>query len=410
VRRQVLSIVLCLFLFSIAAPAPTGRAKQTSDVNVIDSKVTYSFGGQLIILANLNSTDRVKEAMIFLQTQKNQRAMHGNADIEKGDSLSQWHLTYTQDLTQHPLRAFANIKYWFGFLLEDGSVVTSKLFTFYYEDNRYAWQTLEAPPFRMHWYEGNMRLGQEVFNTAWDGLTRAKSILSLEPPKEVNIFAYASAREVQSTIRMGGMDWAAGNTDPSLNVILVSLPPGPEQRLEMARQIPHELMHILIYNKVGERYHKLPIWLVEGLASNVELYPDPDYALLLQTAHERNTLPSLLSLCQTFPQDASGALLAYAVSTSFTQFLYQQFGTSGLEHLLQVYADGQACQPGIETALGVTLTDLEHSWQQKTLESKPVIQEMDKLIPWLVIFLLILIIPLIIGIWSSRRSPHEMLI
>ena len=165
----------------------------------------------------------------------------------------------------------------------------------------------------------------------------------------MDIYAYASAKDMQEILQSIKKNWIGAHADPDLGVMVLSLPEGPEQRLEMERQIPHELMHILLYKMVGAGYVNLPAWLSEGLASVAELYPNPDYLVLLENAHNKGNLPSIISLCQSFPRDASGAFLAYAQSASFTRYLHQRFGSSGMERLVRQYADGLDCERGIRS-------------------------------------------------------------
>ena len=67
----------------------------------------------------------------------------------------------------------------------------------------------------------------------------------------------------------------AGHAAPDLGVVLISIPAGPDEGLEMQRQIPHELMHLAQYEVIGENFTNQPYWLIEGMASEAELYPNP---------------------------------------------------------------------------------------------------------------------------------------
>ena len=172
----------------------------------------------------------------------------------------------------------------------------------------------------------------------------------------------------------------------------------------MERQIPHELMHILLYKMVGAGYVNLPAWLSEGLASVAELYPNPDYLVLLESAHNKGNLPSILSLCQSFPRDASGTFLAYAQSASFTRYLQQRFGSSGLERLLRQYADGLDCQRGAEAALGVPLAQLGREWRKDVFGENVYLTAINNLLPWMVLLIMIAVIPVGLVIAGKRRS------
>jgi hypothetical protein len=378
------------------------KAAAAANVQVLNPEATYTFGGELTLRAIIQSEVPVQSVVVFLQATGTQNAIQGQAIPEE-----EGHFIYVHDLNKQPLRAFAKINYWFGILLQNGEIVASPIFSFYYEDNRYTWQTLEFKPFRLHWYEGNLSFAQEIFNTAWDGWVRAKRILPIFPPERVEIYVYASAREVQSTLQLGAQTWVAGHADPDLGVIAVSLPPGPEQRLEMARQIPHELMHIMIYKKAGDAYVNLPVWFNEGLASAVELYPDPNYPLLMQTAYQKDGLIPMTGLCQSFPKNASSALLAYAEASSFVNYLYRRFGNTGMEALLKIYADGLACERGFEAALGSPLAKVEQRWLRETFETSPALSGLENLMPWVVVLAVIVVVPLAIGVRGIALNRKE---
>jgi hypothetical protein len=225
--------------------------------------------------------------------------------------------------------------------------------------------------------------------------------------KPVEIYAYASAVEMRETLLGPGKNWAGAHADPDLGVIMLSLPDGPEQRLEIERQVPHELMHVLLYQKLGPAYLNLPVWLNEGLASAAELYPNPEYILPLENALEHHNLLGIASLCREFPRNMSGALLAYAQSTSFTRYLHQQYGNSGLEALVEAYANGLECDRGIEVALGMPLSQIERQWRQDVLGENVAYSVFLKLLPWLLVMGAMILLPLMLALSSPKRKAHR---
>ena len=161
--------------------------------------------------------------------------------------------------------------------------------------------------------------------------------------------------------------WIAGHADPDLGVAVVSLPAGPDQRSEIERQIPHEVMHLLLYQSVGPAYYPLPVWLKEGLASANEMRPNPDYYVILSKAVEQDTLIPMASLCQSFPQD-NNVYLAYAQSDSFVRYLYQQYGQNGMQRLCRTAMPRvKAVRPLPNPCLGFSLSELEQEWRRAAL-------------------------------------------
>jgi hypothetical protein len=217
------------------------------------------------------------------------------------------------------------------------------------------------------------------------------------------MYAYQNGEELRGALQASSQKWIAGHADPNLNVILVSLPPGPEQRLEMERQIPHELMHVMMSYTDGNAYANLPAWFNEGLASMAELYPNPDYQVLLQNAYQTNSLMPLKTLCKVFPTDSHKALLAYAESASFVNFLFEKYGSVGFEGLMALYAQGQSCEQAIETGFDASLSSLENQWQRQNFSRNSMQSAVEELLPWLLIMIIVLAGPIILAINMFRH-------
>ena len=69
---------------------------------------------------------------------------------------------------------------------------------------------------------------------------------------------------------------------------------------------------------------------------------------------------------QVFPADGELALLAYAQSDAFVDYIQAQYGVSGLQSLIYAYDQGVSCERGVEMALGLSLETLERNWLRDT--------------------------------------------
>jgi hypothetical protein len=387
--------VALLGLFCTPLHVQGGSAAQ-----ITPDPVNYTFGGQVVLQAQITSDISIEEVQVFLQSA-------GDTDVYSGTALLQGNLIlYQHDLTSQPLRAFAMIEYWFRVIPEKGEPFLSDRFSFIYEDNRFAWQTLSNGPITIHWYEGDISFAQSILNAAAAGLDSAGKYLTLPQVQPVNFYVYASGLEMQSTLRLGGLRWIAGHADPDLGVSVVSLPPGPDQQSEIQRQIPHELMHLLLYQAVGPAYYTLPVWFKEGLASANESRPNPDYYVILSSAVEQDRLIPMAALCQSFPQDST-VYLAYAQSDSFIRYLYQRYGQSGLQNLLTSYAQGGGCEEASTTVLGLSLKELDQDWRRNALNENGVESALQTLLPWIVLLLIVLIVPLFLFLANLRRATQQ---
>ncbi len=409
--RLLLAILTALSLTTalLLAAAWQPGAAQSSQVEVTDMQAAYEFGVSITFTARLVSDQPVETAVLFFQAQNDTHTTLGLGSlVPQPDGSTQ--LSYVHKMESYNLRAFSDIDYRWEIKLKGGQVYESPSTRFFYRDNRFAWDSLdEGEHFRVYWYEGDQVFGQAVLDTAQQGLLQIQSLLPMPAPSGLALYVYADSNAMQAALHPSSADWVAGHADPDLGVIVVSLPPGPDQKLLTQQRVPHELMHILLYQATDLGYNNLPTWLNEGLASLAELYPNSDYRLLLDDAVQREALISMSSLCQTFPRDASGAILAYAQSASFVQYLHDMYGVSGLQSLLAAYANGLDCERGAQKALGRSLTQLERDWRRDALAEDTTATVANNLLPWLILLGAVMTAPVVLVVrrWQVRglRKP-----
>lgn len=269
-------------------------------------------------------------------------------------------------------------------------------------DDGFDWQTLELGALRVHWYDSDTRFGEVALDAAWAGMESISRFMTPDLEQPVDIFIYANSEDLRAAQTPGGEDWAAGHANPALGLVRVVIEPGAEQVIRMEQRIPHELMHVMLYRRVGPGYANLPTWLREGMAALAEIYPNPDYDRVLAAAVERNGLIPLNELCASFPAEAGPAFVAYAESRSFTNYLQETYGSAGLIDLAVAYADGVDCERGTERALGISLSSLEARWHSAVLDQNPLLPALQTILPYLVLLCLVLLIPMV-GIAGALR-------
>lgn len=399
--RRIAHILVSLFLgIGVVIPG-VGHAQVEIDITPQDP--SYTFGDHIKFNASILFTGVIDEVLLFVQINGDKEIQVHPVSVD-----SQGNLSLELNVKESPLRAFSNVEYWYQVNFEDGETYSSPRYSFYYGDNRYQWNLLEGAPFRIHWYAGDVSHGEEVLNVALEGLRSTQNYVEVYFPETVDIYVYDKPQAMQEALPNAEHNWIAGHADPDQGVILVSLPPGAERHLEMERQIPHELMHIALYYTDAHAYSNLPAWFNEGLASLAELYPNPEYQALIESAYDSGDLFPLASLCQIFPNDSQDALLAYAQSASFTQFLYDQYGNPGFNRLMAAYASGMNCERGIEEALGTDLVSLEGSWRRENFTDQAWTKTYEEFLPWIILLLVVLAGPLILVLVVIRNRSARM--
>ena len=381
VSLLLVSLLACLF----AAQPVLAQTGVTAE----QAGAEHDFGQQVVLRAKIESDRPISQAQAFMRAEGEANTITFDASVDENGNLLARH-----EIERGHLRPFAEVTYWFRLFFDDGLSFDSPQFSFYYNDNRFEWQIIQEGNLRIHWYEGDLAFGRSALDAARHGVERTSLLLSTNLSQPVNIYIYANSNDLRATIEASGQAWVGGHASPDLHLALVSITPGQEQALIMERKIPHELAHILTYEVAGEHYWLLPRWLREGIATISEIYPSPDYPRSLEYAVENESLLSFSALCGDFPADASSRFLAYAQSESFTRYLVDQYGISGLNRLIRAYADGLGCEQGVQRALGISLSELEYSWQAERLGEDRLGVAMQNLAGYLLVFAVLLVIPL----------------
>jgi hypothetical protein len=225
-------------------------------------------------------------------------------------------------------------------------------------------------------------------------------------PADISIYIYPSRADLQSALQIGGAPWVEGQTLPDLGVILLAASDDPETLIALERDIPHELTHLLLYERMRESYHNLPTWLGEGLATLQEKQTNPAYRFELEGAVNANALLAMESLCASFPISERDALLGYAQSASFTQYLLDVYGMGGILQLLDTYQQGVSCTGGIQRIYQRPLSQLEAEWKSLHLQAPTFWQRILPILPWSLLLLLAIALVLI-GVASRNRNPPQ---
>lgn len=352
--------------------------------------VGYSFGQSLNFETSFIAQVNILEGYVFYQLQGAERNWVYEGDVEDDMFRVQVNLN-----PENAPRAYSEITYWFRLGSDHGEFFESPHYTLYYEDDRFVWQQVEIAPFTLRWHNGDQRFAASILAAANQGVARVRELLPLPEPQPMILQVYDNPADVQMVAQLGGYGWAAGHTDPAAARMLFALPPG--NSLEIERQVPHEVAHLMLYQGLGAAgYANLPVWLNEGIASTVEVYSDPARAQLLAVAGQSGSLLPFYSLCAAFPQDEMLARLAYAQSASFVEFLLARYNKAGFAILVDAYKQSGDCLNAPLAAFGADLNQLDAQWRLATFGESSLFDT----IPWTPI---LAAAGLALGLWLLTR-------
>ena len=373
------------------------------EVTVEEPDAAIKFGETITFHAKIKSTQPIKGVMVIFQGANQETTYAKDAQLSE-DGLASF--TYAASLNLFP--PFSMIMYRFQVTLEDGQVYTSENSGVLYEDNRFPWNQVTRANVTVHWWAGDPAIASKAHDMAAAAMIKMAEFFNVSFTDPIHIYIYSNAIDLQNTLMFGGKPWVGGHALPEIGAALVAIPPDAPIS-EYQKKIPHEVAHLLLYRALGRKYNNQPTWLVEGIASVVEQYPDPEYKRALDDASSKDALIPFTKLCSGFPPDSGGAYLAYAQSQSFVKYIYESYGASGLSRLIGAYSDGMTCEPGAAKALGVSLSQLDVGWRETVLGQNVIGVAARNLSPFVLIMALVLIVPLwgMIDLLRQRKKREE---
>jgi len=385
-----------ILLMVVSIPLSTNQAQ--GEIKVENATVAVSFGKSITFAAKIKSPLPIKQASLLFRGVNETDTRVETVQVAEDGSVS---FTYDASLNMFP--PFSQIVFWFQVTLADDKTYTSEPITSPYNDNRFPWRKMTRSSVTVYWYAGDDTFGAAALDAAAQGMLAIDEFIPISQTDPVDIYIYSNISDLQTTLMLGGEEWVGGSASPKLGVVLVAVAPGASQSIEMEREIPHELTHVMLYRSLGSKYEGQPIWLLEGIATMMELSPNPDYARALEIASQNNSLLALDDLCVSFPADAGNAFLAYAQSQSFVTYIRETYGIAGLGRLTNAYGDGFSCELGATNALGTPLSQLDSRWRESVLGQNAAGVAARNLLPFILLMMLVLVVP----IWGAIDMLHK---
>jgi hypothetical protein len=324
----------------------------------------YDFGREMVFTAGVQSSEPLQSAHLFIRDGFS-RSVSYPAAVTAADGYL---LSVRRDLAAEPLFPFAQIDYWWEVELASGRKAASDPQSTRYSDDRFAWSRLEKGRAAVAWTGGEYREAEEAAELILFALGTVSADLAAPIPETIRLYLYPRLADLHSALGGEFRGWEGAVSDPSSGVILLAASAGAEGRRPLAVLLPHEMVHILLGEQWKDSYERLPLWLVEGIAVGHEMggRPEADQALRESAAAE-NLIP-LQALCGVFPAEEKPAVLAYAESRSFVDFLRLTYGWEALRGMIAAYAGGAECGRGPIAATGKTLDELEAAWRRTLTE------------------------------------------
>jgi hypothetical protein len=354
VTRAVRALLAALLL--VAAFAPGAAA-----VEPTFGKATASstFGEAITVEQRVTLPTGIKRVEAYVREGSDPRTFLSEiANPGGGERV----LTYRHPTPSGSIYPNTRVQLGFRLTFDDGRAVDGPPATLRYEDDRFAWQTLEGEVVRVHWYKGGAAFGRRALEIGEQAVKEASDLLGVTETEPIDYFIYADRDAFYDVLGPALRENVGGIALPEIRTLFANIPPADEDAAWVGIVIPHELTHLVFGTATKNPYHDPPHWLNEGLAVYLsEGYGSGARANVERTARAGEIMP-LRALVGMFPTTADRFGLAYDESVSAIDYLIRTYGQEALVTLIRSYADGVSDDAAFSAALDVDAAGFEAGW------------------------------------------------
>jgi hypothetical protein len=243
----------------------------------------------------------------------------------------------------------------------DGAVTETPEKPVAWTDTRFHWTTLQGQDVTVFAYNNDPAFNQSILDRAEQTIATLAERFGARPKRPIRIWVYNSQSDFSGALAPNSEPWIAGAAFPWYGLILAILPDGNSS--EVARIVPHEMSHQVLFAATENPFGGTPAWLDEGFAVYNQEGGKSQYPAIVKLALAQNKLPSIRALNGQFPYDTQQALIAYAESLSIVTFILDRWGQDGVAKLIAAFREGTTPDAATKQALGVDLDQLNTQWR-----------------------------------------------
>ncbi len=178
----------------------------------------------------------------------------------------------------------------------------------------------------------------------------------------VSVLIVKSDAEFRRYLQNRVPEWSQAVALPEQRTIVLKLADA-QQIKESPRILLHELIHVLIFDRLKGRY--IPVWLSEGLADYFsENGLSYDKKVILAQAIVNKKIIDLQAIDTLLTWPAPKARLAYIEAQSAVEFIVNEFGEKQLMALLNNVTQHRSFAKAFYQTFGFDLLDFEIKWNE----------------------------------------------
>jgi len=350
-----LVLLLAFALASLLAAQPVGA--QVSPT-VTDGGVENGFPDEIVFLVSAESDSPIERIRLRYTVLPDGTTAIAEADVEPGTTVSARFVLETNNPPSIYLSPGTTIEYRWEVTDADGDMATTETATFFYDDVRFDWSSVEADGVTVFFYSGSDGDARAMLAAASETIATMSDLLATSVDFPVNVWIYRSTNDMQPTLQRRSETYEQSVTTAGVRVASDTVLVLGNVSFDTLR---HELTHVVTAVAGEGPFGTLPAWLDEGTAVYGQSSPG-DFGDAVERAVGRGNLLSIRSI-SSYPGNPDNVNLFYGESWSLVSYLIDTYGTGSFARLFAEIQGGESTGDALIAVYGVDQDGLDDEWR-----------------------------------------------
>jgi len=325
---------------------------------VTDGGVDSAFPDRLVFRASARSDAEIEKVRLRYRILPDGTAATGEAEFQPGKSIS---ATLTLQGPGQPtfyLPPGTTIVYHWEVTDAGGNTARTDEATFFYNDDRFQWSSLEQGGVTIYYYAGSEEDARAMLDVAAGNIARMSKMLGATIDFPVKVWTYDSVDDMRPALPRRSATYEESVITAGIRVTTDTVLVLGEVSFDTLR---HELTHVVTAAAGESAFGTLPAWLDEGTA--VYSQEDPGgFQDAIEGAISRGNVLSVRSITSS-PGDPGKVNLFYGQSWHLVKYLIDTYGEARFADLFATIKSGKRIDAALQAVYGFDQDGLEDEWR-----------------------------------------------
>lgn len=355
-KKQLSAISLALaavavgLLFVAPAIAQTGPS-------VTDEGVENNFPDGMVFRMSASSDAVIEDVRLRYKVLPDGTAANGVPDFDPATTV---HTEFILGGTDVYLPPGTVVEYHWEVTDASGATAETAEQTFFFDDVRFEWQTVEGENVTIYYYSGSEGDAQDMHAVALESLAEMTALVDIvEIPFPVQVWIYDSTDDMRDALQRRSESYESQVITAGVRVATNTVLVLGNASFDTLR---HELTHVVTAEAGESALGTLPAWLDEGTA--VYGQDDPGgFKSAVDRAIDRGNVLSVREI-SAYPGDPEKVGLFYGQGWSLVSYLVDTYGEPKFGNLFAIIKAGNRIDDALETVYGFDQDGLEDEWRE----------------------------------------------